>query len=85
MVKQPYQQVHIMLIYILVKFGYKVVRLFDVCILMLLVHKGNTAKFLGCIILGYNDKKGWVSRPTIALNKLIKAVEGADKIIVTIE
>jgi inhibitor of KinA sporulation pathway (predicted exonuclease) len=74
-------------IYFSKKFGYKVVRLFDVPYFEgIYVHKGNTAKdSLGCIILGYNDKKGWVSRPTIALNKLIKAVEGADKIIVTIE
>ena len=50
------------------------------------VHRMNTAKdSLGCIGVGYNDKKGWVSRPTIAMNKLIEAVEGADKIIVVVE
>ena len=38
---------------------------------------GNTDKdSLGRIIVGYNDKKGWVSRPTEALNKLMEAIEG---------
>ena len=74
-------------IYFSKKFGYKVVRLFDVPYFSgIYIHKGNTAKdSLGCIIVGYNDKKGWVSRPTIAMNKLIEALEGADKITVTIE
>lgn len=74
-------------IYFSKKFGYKVIRLFNVPYFSgILIHKGNTAKdSLGCIIVGYNDKKGWVSRPTEALNKLIKAVEGADKITIIIE
>jgi hypothetical protein len=74
-------------IYFSKKFGYKVIRLFDVPYFSgIYIHKGNTAKdSLGCIIVGYNDKKGWVSRPTVAMNKLIEAVEGADKITVTIE
>ena len=74
-------------IYFSKKFGYKVVRLFDVPYFSgIYIHKGNTAKdSLGCIIVGYNDKKGWVSRPTVAMNKLIEALEGADKITVTIE
>ena len=74
-------------IYFSKKFGYKVVRLFDVPYFSgIYIHKGNTQKdSLGCIIVGYNDKKGWVSRPTVALNKLIEALEGADKITVTIE
>ena len=74
-------------IYFSKKFGYKVIRLFDVPYFSgIYLHKGNTAKdSLGCIIVGYNDKKGWVSRPTVALNKLIEALEGADEITVTIE
>ena len=74
-------------IYFSKKFGYKVVRLFDVPYFEgIYIHKGNTEKdSLGCIIVGYNDKKGWVSRPTVAMNKLIEALEGADKITVTIE
>ena len=74
-------------IYFSKKFGYKVIRLFNVPYFEgVYVHKGNTAKDShGCLILGYNDKKGWVSRPTEALNKLIKAVEGADKIKVIVE
>lgn len=74
-------------IYFSKKFGYKVVRLFNVPYFEgIYVHKGNTADdSSGCIILGFNTKVGWLSRPTEALNKLIKAVEDADKIIVTIE
>ena len=74
-------------IYFSKKFGYKVIRLFDVPYFSgIYIHKGNTAKDShGCLIVGKNDKKGWVSRPTEALNKLIEAVEGSDKIIVTIE
>ena len=74
-------------IYFSKKFGYKVIRLFNVPYFEgVYVHKGNTAKDShGCLILGFNDKKGWVSRPTEALNKLIKAVEGADKIKVIVE
>ena len=50
------------------------------------IHKGNTAKdSLGCIIVGYNDKKGWVSRPTVAMNKLMAAIEGYDKLKVIIQ
>ena len=58
------------------KFGYKVVRLFDVPSFEgIYIHKGNTEKdSLGCIIVGFNDKKGWVSRPTEALNKLIDKI-----------
>ena len=74
-------------IYFSKKFGYKVIRLFDVPYFEgIYVHKGNTEKDShGCLILGFNDKKGWVSRPTIAMNKLIEAVEGADKITVVVE
>ena len=74
-------------IYFSKKFGYKVIRLFNVPYFSgIYIHKGNTAKdSLGCIIVGYNDKKGWLSRPTEALNKLIEAVEGADKITVVVE
>ena len=74
-------------IYFSKKFGYKVVRLFDVPYFSgIYIHKGNTAKDShGCVIVGKNDKKGWVSNPTIAMNKLIEALEGADKITVTIE
>ena len=74
-------------IYFSKKFGYKVIRLFGVPYFSgIYVHRMNTAKdSLGCIGVGYNDKKGWVSRPTIAMNKLIEAVEGADKIIVVVE
>lgn len=74
-------------IYFSKKFGYKVIRLFDVPYFEgIYVHKGNTAKDShGCILVGQNDKKGWVSRPTEALNKLIKAVEDADEIKVIIE
>ena len=69
------------------KFRYNVVRLFGVPYFEgIYIHKGNTEKdSLGCIIVGYNDKKGWVSKPTVALNKLIEALEGANKIIVIIE
>ena len=69
-------------IYFSKKFGYKVIRLFNVPYFEgIYIHKGNTAKdSLGCIIVGYNDKKGWVSRPTIAMNKLINLCKGADKI-----
>ena len=74
-------------IYFSKKFGYEVIRIFDVPFFEgIYIHKGNTQKdSLGCVIVGYNDKKGWVSRPTVAMNKLIEAVEGADKIIVVVE
>ena len=69
------------------KFRYNVVRLFGVPYFEgIYIHKGNTEKDShGCVIVGKNDKKGWVSNPTIAMNKLIEAVEGADKIIVIVE
>ena len=69
-------------IYFSKKFGYKVVRLFNVPYFEgIYIHKGNTQKdSLGCIIVGYNDKKGWVSKPTIAMNKLINLCKGANKI-----
>ena len=56
------------------KFGYNVVRIFGVPMFEgIYIHKGNTEKdSLGCIIVGYNDKKGWVSRPTEAMDKIIK-------------
>lgn len=74
-------------IYFSKKFGYKVVRLFDVPYFSgIYIHKMNTAKdSLGCIGVGRNDKKGWLSKPTVAMIKLIEALEGADKITVTIE
>ena len=74
-------------IYFSKKFGYKVIRLFDVPYFSgIYVHRMNTAKdSLGCIGVGKNDKKGWLSNPTIYMNKLIEAVKDADKIIVTIE
>ena len=70
------------------KFGYKVIRLFGVPFFSgIYIHKGNTQKdSLGCIIVGFNDKKGWVSRPTEALDKLIKIVEqGGGKCLVSVE
>ena len=74
-------------IYFSKKFGYKVIRLFDVPYFSgIYLHRMNTAKdSLGCIGVGKNDKKGWLSNPTIYMNKLIEAVKDADKIIVTIE
>lgn len=76
-------------IYFSKKFGYKVIRLFDVPYFSgILIHRGNSSKdSLGCIIACYVDDKtkNWGRNPTIALNKLITAVEDADKIIVTIE
>lgn len=74
-------------IYFSKKFGYKVIRLFDVPYFSgIYMHRMNTAKdSLGCIGVGKNDKKGWLSNPTIAMNKLIEAVEGADKITIIIE
>ena len=74
-------------IYFSKKFGYKVIRLFDVPYFSgIYIHRMNTAKdSLGCIGVGKNDKKGWLSNPTIYMNKLIEAVEGADKIKVMIE
>ena len=76
-------------IYFSNKFGYKVIRLFDVPYFSgSLVHRGNSSKdSLGCIIVCYVDDetKNWGRNPTIAMNKLIEAVEDADKIIVTIE
>ena len=68
------------------KFRYNVVRLFGVPYFEgIYIHKGNTEKdSLGCIIVGYNDKKGWVSRPTEALNKLMAAIEGYDELKVVI-
>lgn len=69
------------------KFRYNVVRLFGVPYFEgIYIHKGNTEKdSLGCIIVGYNDKKGWVSRPTEALNKLMAAIEGYDELKVIIQ
>ena len=74
-------------IYFSKKFGYKVIRLFNVPYFSgIYVHRMNTAKdSLGCIGVGKNDKKGWLSNPTIAMNKLIEAVEGADKIKVIVK
>lgn len=58
------------------KFGYNVLRLFDVPFFEgIYVHKGNTEKdSLGCIIVGYNDKKGWVSRPSEAMAKIMAII-----------
>jgi hypothetical protein len=69
------------------KFRYNVVRLFGVNYFEgIYIHKGNTEKdSLGCIIVGYNDKKGWVSRPTEALNKLMAAIKGYDELKVIIQ
>jgi hypothetical protein len=70
------------------KFGYKVIRLFGVPFFEgIYIHKGNTAKDShGCIIVGYNDKKGWLSRPTEALDKIISLVEdGGGQCLVTIK
>ena len=55
------------------KFGYTVIRLFNVPFFSgIYIHKGNTEKdSLGCIIVGYNDKVGWVSRPSEAMVKLV--------------
>ena len=72
-------------IYFSKKFGYKVVRLFNVASFEgIYIHKGNTEKdSLGCIIVGFNNKKGWVSNPTIAMNKIIEKI-GADKFTVKV-
>jgi hypothetical protein len=69
------------------KFRYNVVRLFGVPFFSgIYIHKGNTERdSLGCIIVGYNDKKGWVSRPTEALNKLMAAIKGYDELKVIIQ
>lgn len=69
------------------KFRYNVVRLFNVPYFEgIYIHKGNTEKdSLGCIIVGYNDKKGWVSRPTEAMNKLMAAISGYDELKVIIK
>ena len=74
-------------IYFSKKFGYNVIRLFDVPYFSgIYLHRMNTAKdSLGCVGIGRNDKKGWLSNPTIYMNKLIESVKGADKITVTIE
>ena len=60
------------------KFGYTVVRLFKVPFFEgIYIHKGNTEKdSLGCIIVGYNDKVGWVSRPTKAMTKIVDTLRG---------
>ena len=60
------------------KFGYTVVRLFNVPFFEgIYIHKGNTEKdSLGCIIVGYNDRKGWVSKPTVAMNKIVDVLRG---------
>jgi hypothetical protein len=60
------------------KFGYTVVRLFNVPYFEgIYIHKGNTEKdSLGCIIVGYNDRKGWVSKPTVAMNKIVDVLRG---------
>lgn len=69
-------------IYFSKKFGYEVIRIFGVPFFEgVYIHRMNTAEdSLGCIGVGYNDKKGWLSRPTIAMNKLISLCKGADKI-----
>ena len=69
-------------IYFSKKFGYEVIRIFDVPFFSgVYVHRMNTAKDShGCIGVGKNDKKGWLSNPTIAMNKLISLCKGADKI-----
>ena len=69
------------------KFRYNVVRLFGVPYFEgIYIHKGNTEKdSLGCIIVGYNDKKGWVSRPTEAMTKLMEAIKGYDELKVIIQ
>lgn len=76
-------------IYFSKKFGYKVIRLFGVMFFEgIYIHRGNSSKdSLGCIIACYVDDetKNWGITPTIAMNKLIEAVEGFDKITVTIE
>jgi len=73
-------------IYFSKKFGYKVIRLFNVPYFSgIYIHRMNSAKdSLGCIGVGTNDKKGWLSNPTIAMNKLTKLVEGK-KITVIVE
>ena len=76
-------------IYFSKKFGYKVIRLFDVPYFEgIYVHRGNSSKdSLGCIIACYVDDetKNWGRNPTMAMNKLIESLKDADKIIVTIE
>ena len=59
------------------KFG-KVIHILDVPYFTeILMHKGNTADdSSGCVLCGFNTKVGWLSRPTEAMNKLTKLVEG---------
>ena len=74
-------------IYFSKKFGYNVIRLFDVPYFSgIYVHRGNTAKDShGCVIVGKNDKKGWVSKSTVAMTKLMAAIEGYDELKVIIQ
>lgn len=58
------------------KFGYNVIRLFNVKYFEgIYIHKGNTQlDSLGCIIVGYNDRKGWVSKPSVAMDKIMAEI-----------
>lgn len=43
------------------------------------IHSGNTADdSLGCIIVGTNDRKGWVSASRDTMNKLMEKLQKAD-------
>ena len=44
----------------------------------ILIHEGNSAAdTLGCILVGINDRKGWVSQSKSYLNRLIKLINSA--------
>ena len=70
------------------KFGYNVIRLFGVPFFEgIYIHKGNTQKdSLGCIIVGFNTKVGWVSRPSVALARIVDAIKAdGGKCLVVVE
>ena len=49
------------------------------------IHSGNTEKDSeGCIIVGKNDKVGWVSNSRATMNKLMSILKTADKITIEI-
>lgn len=54
------------------------------------IHSGNSAKdTLGCILVGKNDKKGWVSNSRFWTDKLIQAMKTAwdkkEKVMIVIQ
>lgn len=55
-----------------------------------LIHSGNSAKDTdGCILVGKNDKKGWVSNSTntfkLLYNKMLEAKKSGEKIYISIK